>query len=167
MPGRAAAVPPPVGSGRRGQGRCAESYGGQTGPYAGGPAPAVGSWGRARPAGGLLAIQGSAGNAAASLLTRQPSAPRPPDAAGGPLVVARAPLAPVVGGARNRGADGGRPGPAAPPSGPGRPAHPTCRRPEHGAGDRETRQRPEASAAGTAPVSDGHDVGGASPPRRG
>ncbi|MEJ1200940.1 MULTISPECIES: hypothetical protein [unclassified Streptomyces] len=95
VPGRAAAVPPPVRSADAGRPGARESYGGQTGPQAGGPAPAAGPGAALGPR-ELLAIQGSAGNAAASLLIGNRPAPRPPDAAGGPLVVARAPLAPIM-----------------------------------------------------------------------
>ncbi|MGW7283548.1 hypothetical protein ACWGIV_35880, partial [Streptomyces sp. NPDC054844] len=83
VPGRAAAVPPPVRSADAGRAGAREPYGGQ----AGGPAPAPPGSGAALGPRELLAIQGSAGNAAASLLIGNRPAPRPPDAAGGPLVV--------------------------------------------------------------------------------
>ncbi|MFJ7768862.1 hypothetical protein ACIQ1J_10735 [Streptomyces sp. NPDC097107] len=92
VPGRAAAVPPPARSADAGRAGARAPYGGQ----AGGPAPAPPGSGAALGPRELLAIQGSAGNAAASLLIGNRSAPRPPDDAGGPLVVARAPLAPVA-----------------------------------------------------------------------
>ncbi|MFB6551513.1 hypothetical protein [Streptomyces sp. NPDC056405] len=148
VPGRTAAVPPPVRSADSGRAGARESYGGARESYggqAGGPAPAPASGAALGPR-ELLAIQGSAGNAAASRLIGNRPAPSPPDTPGGPLVVARAPLAPVA-------EEGGTPAAVAEEDGTGKRTAavrtPPRRRPVRNT--RNTRRTPPAAGRSTGP----------------